>query len=129
MKQLFILTSLLLSLAGYSQKTDKIMQKKAASATCTDDCDKKEITCKLTSPEIRERKATVIASLKKKIIVKKELPNGYSYQFKGSDANIDELTTFVKTERLCCDFFDFSLVVKGDGTIALLTITGRGQGR
>lgn len=100
------------------------MKKKAVPATCTEDCEKKEITCKLTSPEIRERKATVIASLKKKIILKKELPNGFSYQFKGSDANIDELTTFVKTERLCCDFFDFSLIVKGDGTIALLTITG-----
>ena len=84
----------------------------------------KPVTCKLTSPEIRERKATVIASLKRKILVKKELSNGYSYQFKGTDANIDELTTFVKTERLCCDFFDFSLTVKGDGTSALLTITG-----
>jgi hypothetical protein len=76
------------------------------------------ITCKLTSPEIQQRKATVIASLKKKIVVKKELSNGFAYKFAGSDAIVDELTTFVKTERLCCNFFDFSLSVKGDGSSA-----------
>jgi hypothetical protein len=59
---------------------------KKASASCPDGCGnssaQKPITCKLTSPEMQQRKATVIASLKKKIIV------------------------------------------KGDGTSALLTITG-----
>jgi hypothetical protein len=108
MKQFFLLPLLALYLAAYSQTTPG----------------KKPVTCKLTSPELRQRKAIVIASLKRKIVVKKELPNGFAYQFKGSDANIDELTTFVKTERLCCDFFDFSLSVKGDGTTAWLTITG-----
>ena len=105
---LFALTgfaSLLLSLTGYSQSS-------------------KPITCKLTSPEMQQRKATVIASLKKKIILKKELPDGFSYQFDGADTTIDELTSFIKTERLCCNFFDFSLSIKGDGTGALLTITG-----
>jgi hypothetical protein len=85
---------------------------------------KKQITCKLTSPEIQQRKTTVIASLKKKIALKKELPDGFSYKFNGSDAIVDELTTFVKTERICCDFFDFSISVKGDGSAAWLTITG-----
>ncbi|HEX9512581.1 MAG TPA: hypothetical protein VF939_18945 [Puia sp.] len=85
---------------------------------------KKEITCKLTSPEIQQRKASVIASLKNKVIVREELSNGYSYKFVGSDAVVDELITFVKTERVCCDFFDFDLSVKGDGTFAYLKITG-----
>ena len=107
MKQLLSLSLLALSLAGYSQSTAP-----------------KPITCKLTSPEMQQRKATVIASLKKKILVKKELPNGYAYQFPGTDAIVDELATFVKTERLCCDFFDFKLSVKGDGSSAWLTITG-----
>ena len=122
MKKFLLLTSLLLSLTGYSQ-TSKSMTKKTI-----DDCDtlspQKLLTCKLTSPEMQQRKATVFASLKKKIIFKKELPNGLSYQFKGTDANIDELASFIKTERLCCDFFDFSLTVKVNGTSALLTITG-----
>lgn len=85
----------------------------------------KEMTCKLTSRALQERKATVMASLKKKIAERKELPNGYSYKFDGTDNIIDEITTFIKTERLCCDFFDFAITVKGDGSAAWLTITGQ----
>jgi hypothetical protein len=124
MKQLLILPLLAVTLIEYSQANTSNNMKKKETATCIDGCEKKPITCKLTSPEIQQRKITVIASLKKKIIVKKEISNGFSYKFFGSDAVVDELITFVKTERLCCDFFDFSLSVKGDGTSAWLTITG-----
>jgi len=124
MKQLLILPLLAVTLVGYSQSNTSNNAKNKETSACTDDCEKKPFTCKLTSPEIQQRKATVIASLKKKIIVKKELSNGFSYKFAGSDAIVDELTTFVKTERLCCDFFDFHLTVKGDGSFAWLTITG-----
>jgi hypothetical protein len=55
---------------------------------------------------------------------KKELPNGYTYKFKGSDAILDELSTFIKTERLCCDFFDYSLKIDGDGAETWLVISG-----
>jgi hypothetical protein len=37
---------------------------------------------------------------------------------------VDELATFVKTERACCDFFNFSLSISGDKTEAWLKITG-----
>lgn len=82
------------------------------------------IVCKLTGAEMPKRKATVIASLKQKLIEKKELAKGFSYKFTGSDALIDELAAFIKTERLCCAFFDFSLRIKGDGSAAWLSITG-----
>src|SRR4030088_1000452 len=91
---------------------------------CCQDCEKKQITCKLTSPEMQKRKTTVIASLKTKILEKTEQEEGYTYKFVGSDAVVDELSSFIKTERLCCDFFDFTLKVKGDGSIAWLTISG-----
>ena len=84
----------------------------------------KQATCKLTTPELRERKATVIASLKKQVAERKELENGYAYKFNGSDAVLDELTSFIKTERLCCDFFVFNLSVAGDGSEIWLQITG-----
>jgi len=102
-------------------------QKKEA---CADDCCKKTaavkkiaLTCKLTTPELRERKNTVIASLKKQVQQKKELANGYAYKFSGEDATVDELASFIKTERLCCDFFTFNISVKGDKS-AWLQITG-----
>jgi hypothetical protein len=80
--------------------------------------------CKLTAPELRERKATVIARLKKEIKNKEEMANGFAYQFDGSDAMMDEIISFVKVERTCCDFFDFNLSIRGDGSEARLEITG-----
>ena len=101
---------------------------KKSSQICTDDCAAKnkssELTCKLITPELRQRKETVIASLKKQMLQKKELKNGYAYKFVGTDKMVDELAEFVKTERACCDFFIFNLSISGDKREAWLEITG-----
>lgn len=96
----------------------QIVQKKVPAVM-----DKKQMTCKLTSPELQKRKATVIASIKKMIKEKKELVNGYVYRFLGSDNTVDLLTDFIKTERQCCDFFNFSIDIYNNDT-AWLKITG-----
>jgi hypothetical protein len=99
-----------------------------SSTVCSDDCEAKNkkgaLTCKLTSPELQQRKATTITNLKKQMLGKKELKNGFAYKFNGSDAMVDELATFVKTERICCDFFIFNLSISGDKSEAWLEITG-----
>jgi hypothetical protein len=84
----------------------------------------KKLTCKLTAPELRERKGTIIANLKKQILLVRELKNGFAYSFPGSDPIVDELATFVKTERACCDFFRFTLSISGNKSEAWLKITG-----
>lgn len=83
-----------------------------------------EISCKLTSDELQKRKETVLANLKKQVLEKKELANGYTFKFAGTDQVIDELTEFVKSERACCSFFVFTLSFSGDGSEAWLTLTG-----
>ncbi len=83
-----------------------------------------EVSCKLTSEELLKRKETVLVSLKQKVLEKKELPNGYSFKFEGTDAVIDELAEFVKSERSCCNFFVFTLSFSGDGKEAWLSLTG-----
>ena len=83
-----------------------------------------DISCKLTTPELQKRKETVLASLKAQILEKKEVPNGYSFKFKGTDAIVDELAEFVKSERSCCSFFVFTLSFSGDNSEAWLTLTG-----
>lgn len=119
-------------LCGWAQQdidssTHKAMKKTQGEA-CTDSCKATNgstvMTCKLTSPELRERKATVIASLKKKMVEKRELKNGYAFKFPGTDNVLDELTEFIKTERECCDFFIFGLSVSGDKSEAWLELTG-----
>lgn len=83
---------------------------------------KKEMSCKLTTPELQKRKATVIAELKALILERKELADGYAYKFEGTDQNLDKLNEFIKTERMCCDFFTFQLTV--DQGMVELTISG-----
>lgn len=83
---------------------------------------KRVIACKLTSPELRERKEKVLAALKLKILDKLEFKDGYKYKFEGTDQVIDELITFIKTERICCDFFTFNFSIDDD--IVWLSITG-----
>jgi hypothetical protein len=83
----------------------------------------KAMACKLTSPELRKRKEEVIAQLKAKVLDKKELADGYSYKFNGTDEMLDSLTAFIKSERLCCDFFNFKLSVSAD-SVAWLEILG-----
>lgn len=82
----------------------------------------KPVTCKLTTPELQQRKATVIAELKVLVKARQQLDNGLGYEFEGSDEVLDKLNTFIKTERMCCDFFTFQLTVQDNK--AILNITG-----
>ena len=70
------------------------------------------------------RKTTVLALLKKNVLEKKELDDGYAFKFKGGDVMIDALTSFIKTEKECCDFFTFNLAVRGDQDFVWLQLTG-----
>lgn len=84
----------------------------------------KTITCKLSGPELQKYKTEVIAGLKNNILERKELDNGYQYSFKGSDKMIDDIISFIKTERECCNFFTFNLLIEDNSTNILLSITG-----
>jgi hypothetical protein len=99
-------------------------QRTSCAGNCKVKSNSTTISCKLTSPELQQRKQTVIARLKQQIIEKKELENGYAFKFSGTDAVVDELTSFIKTERACCDFFTFNLSISGDKTEAWLELTG-----
>jgi len=97
------------------------------TSLCSEECQAKsnsEISCKLTTPELQKRKETVLASLKRQLIEKKELKDGYAFKFNGSDEMVDELTEFIKTERVCCDFFTFNLSISGDKSTAWLEMKG-----
>ena len=95
----------------------------AHSQTCTEmEKSVKQVTCKLTTPELQKRKATVIAELKAMVLERHELNDGYSFKFNGSDHTIDRLIEFIKSERMCCDFFTFQLTIEED--FAILAITG-----
>ena len=110
--------------SGLSAKLDGI---------CTDKCRAKNgsttVSCKLTTVEKQERKNTVLESLRKKVLEKKELANGYAFKFEGTDKMLDELTEFIKTERECCNFFTFNLSIGGDKNEIWLELTGPEQAK
>lgn len=119
----------MLTMCGCSQtQSKKTTMDKQKQPVCSDDCIAKnktgQMSCKLTTLELRERKETVIASLEQQIIEKKELKNGFAFKFLGTDKILDELTEFIKTERECCDFFTFAISVSGDKSEAWLELTG-----
>jgi hypothetical protein len=87
-------------------------------------CSEPSLSCKLTTAELQQRKATVLTSLRNQVLEKKELPNGYAFRFNGSDEMINKLAEFVKTERACCEFFTFQISVAGNAGSCWLEITG-----
>jgi hypothetical protein len=93
------------------------------SERCTSGDKSNELSCKLTTPELRKRKATVLAGLTAQVKEKKELENGFAFRFAGTDEVLDELIEFVKTERECCDFFTFNLSISGDKSETWLELT------
>lgn len=103
-------------------------QNSPSASICSAQCQAKNkdgnLVCKLSSPEMHERKSTVLASLKRQVLEKRELENGYAFKFIGTDKMVDELTEFIKTERTCCGFFTFNLSVSGDASEAWLELTG-----
>ena len=125
---IFILTACNNSDNGTANKSAMTLDKDKSTSICSDDCKAKsksgQLACKLTTPELQKRKETVIASLKKQMIDRKELKDGYAFKFPGTDKVLDELTEFIKTERECCDFFIFNLSVSGDKSEAWLELTG-----
>lgn len=111
-----------------STKTKTKAKPANSSLDCSADCEpttkRWQLSCSLTTSELRQRKETVIESLKAQVLQKKELKKGFAYRFTGTDKMVDELVEFVKTERACCHFFVFNLSISGDKSEAWLEITG-----
>ena len=119
----------MLPINGKAQSTDMHNAKDMEKGTiCTAGCratnKATELSCKLTTPELHQRKETVLADLKQQILERKTLADGYAFRVSGMDAVLDQLTEFIKTERACHDFFIFTLSVSGDKSEAWLELTG-----
>lgn len=81
-----------------------------------------KLVCKLTSPELQKRRATVIRDLKDLVLGKERAAKGYKYSFRSDDVMLDMILSFIKFERLCCDFLLFTLSIEGEN--AVLHISG-----
>lgn len=80
--------------------------------------------CKLTTRELRQRKATIIAWVKEAVVEKQELADGFRYRFPGSDKTLALLYDFIKAERVCCNFFTFRISAGNPSCPVWLELSG-----
>src|SRR2546422_467098 len=108
------------------------------------------IACSLTTPELRERRRIVLELLRRQGRGQRPLPNGYRLRFEPSDDVIASavpvgqraladgyrlrfepsddviasLAALIETERACCPFLSFQLIVEPDHGSVSLELTG-----
>jgi hypothetical protein len=79
-----------------------------------------EIACALSDRELNERVEGELTGLFARAEETTELDDGYEFRFPGSDDWAQRVAAFIVSERECCAFFTFELVVQPqDGPIIL----------
>jgi hypothetical protein len=84
------------------------------------------IACGLTSAELREREATLLAQLKSAVIETEELPDGYAFRVPGDGEWIAIIARMIAAERECCPFLTFELVAQPSMGPVIVRVTGPG---
>jgi hypothetical protein len=82
------------------------------------------IACCLTSAELRERAATLLAQFSSAVIGTEELRDGYAFCLPGHSTWIATIAKMIVAERECCPFFTFELVVHPNMGPVIVRVTG-----
>src|SRR5262245_40419022 len=82
------------------------------------------IACTLTAAELRDRRRTVLDSIRNEAVEVIPLPDGYAYRFKAASQTLQALSHLVDLERQCCPFLTFKIVVESNGVPIRLEVTG-----
>ena len=82
------------------------------------------IACSLTAPELGERRRAVLEFLRRHGREQRPLPNGYRLCFEQSDDVMASLAALIETERACCPFLSFQMIVEPDHGPVSLELTG-----
>jgi hypothetical protein len=67
------------------------------------------VACCLTSAELREREATLLAQFRSAVIGTEELRDGYAFRVPGDGKWIGLITELIVAERECCPFLAFEV--------------------
>ena len=82
------------------------------------------VACALTAAELRARRHEVLELLRGHGRDRRPLPNGYRLGFEPSDDLMVSLAALIETERACCPFLSFQLIVEPDHGPVSLELTG-----
>jgi hypothetical protein len=81
------------------------------------------IACCLTSAELRQRAATLLAQFRS-VIGTEELLDGYAFRVPGDGKWIAMIAKVIVAERECCPFLTFELVAQSNMGPVIVSVTG-----
>jgi hypothetical protein len=67
------------------------------------------IACSLTTAELRDREATLLAQFRSAVIETEELQEGYAFRLPGDGQWIGLVAELIVAERECCPFLAFEV--------------------
>lgn len=67
------------------------------------------IACSLTTIELRDREATLLAQFRSAVIETEELQEGYAFRLPGDGEWICLIAELIVAERECCPFLTFEM--------------------
>ena len=88
------------------------------------DLDDTPIACSLTTPELREREATLLAQFRSAVVETEELQDGFAFHLTGGGKVIDLTAELIGAERECCPFLTFEVVALPNKREVIVRVTG-----
>ena len=82
------------------------------------------VACCLSSEELRQREATLVAQFKSISRQVEELHNGYAFRMPGDSKSLATIAELISAERECCPFLTFELVAEPKLGPFVLRVTG-----
>ena len=82
------------------------------------------IVCCLTSAELRQREATLLAQFRSAVIETEELPDGYAFRVPGDRKWVAITAEMIMAERECCPFLTFEFVAQPSMGPIVVRVTG-----
>jgi hypothetical protein len=82
------------------------------------------LVCTLTAEELKERRRTVLESIRELTLDSTPILDGYAYRFAPRPEVLSKLSNLVELERHCCSFLTFKIVVEAGVKPIRLEVTG-----
>ena len=82
------------------------------------------LACSLTSAELRDREATLLAQFRAGALETEELPDGYALRIPGDASWIRLVVVLIVAERDCCPFVTFELTAEPNKGPMMVRVRG-----
>ena len=82
------------------------------------------VACSLTTPELRDREATILAQFRSTVVEVEEIPKGYSFRLPGDDKRVRLVAELILAERECCPFLTFEVVALPNRGPLIVRVSG-----